>query len=206
MNTQERKKIIEKVGFKIKNNKIIDETTKEQLKIYEQDRFFAKKYKSEKAEIYIKSTNFITIKRKNMIIEIKETQEEQIIKIKNKNDKIIITTTIEGMMYKIGSINIVGIINNEIIKKEYTQRIEKAEINKTILNLQEITPKKITELLTKNIKAEKIELIKALIEENTKKILEKFNENIDKYIRSLNKENEKEKIKTLEKYKKKNII
>ena len=206
MNTQERKNIIEKVGFKIKDNKIIDETTKEQLKISERDRNFAKKYKSEKSEIYIKSTNSITIKRKNLLIEIKETSGEQTIKIKNNNNKIMITTTIEGMMYKIGSINIVGIINNELIKKEYTQRIEKAEINKTTLNLQEISPKRITELLTKNIKMEKIEIIKALIEENTKKILENFNENIDKYIKSLNEEYEKEKIKTLKKYKQRNYI
>lgn len=203
MNTQERINIIEKAGYKINNNEIIDIITKEQLKLCEQDRLFYRKYKSNDSEIYIRSNNKITIKRNNLEIKVKETQDEQIVKIKNKNNQLIITTTIEGMMYKVGSIKIIGIINNEIIKKEYIQRIEKAEINNKIINLQEVSSKLISDILMQNIRFEKYEIIKDIIEENIKKIIKVLNENINRYIKGVQLEKDTEKIKILEKYKKK---
>ena len=203
MNTQERRKIIEKAGYKINNNEIIDTVTNEQLKLCEQDRLFFRKYKSNNSEIKIKNTNKITIKRNNLEIKIKETEGEQIIKIKNKNNQLIITSTIEGLMYKVGSITIIGLINKEIIKKEYIQRIEKAEINNKIINLQEITPRLISDILMKNIKIDNQELIKNIIEENIEKIIKVLNENISKYINAVQSENDIEKKKILEKYMKK---
>ena len=201
MNSLERKTLIEQTGFKIKNNEIVDLKTKEQLKKTEQDNI-AKKYKSTTSEIYIKGINEITIKRKDTIIKIKEKEDEQIITLKDKDTKIKIITTLEKMMYKIGSIKIIEIAN-ETTTTEYIQRIEKTEINNFVLCLRNTTPQTIRELLTKNMKTKKIEILKPIIEENAKKIIDYLNENLNIYIESLEKSqpNEKIKLNILKQYK-----
>lgn len=197
MNTKERKKIIEDAGFKIKNNKIIDIESKEQLKINEQDKYFALRYVGASSEIYIKNTNQIKIRRKNITFELKETETEQVVKLKDSTGTIKIITTLEGMMYKVGSIKIIEKTNEKMIEKEYIQRIEQTEINNKTLPLNTST-EKIIELLTKNIGNKKI--IKLLLEENIKKIKKCLNENINKYIVGLEIEKQYEKIKILKKY------
>ena len=198
MNSLERKKLIEQTGFKIKNNEIIDLKTQEQLTKTEHDNI-SKRYISKTSEIYIKGINKITIKRNSTTIELNDTQEEQIITLQDKNTLIKIITTLEGMMYKVGSIKIIETINDKKTEKEYTQRIEQTEINDKVLPL-ETNPHLIVQLLTQNIKSKKIEILKPLIEENIKKILNTLNQNINKYIKGLEVEKEQEKIKKLKQF------
>ena len=198
MNTKERKRIIEQLGFKIKNNEILDETTNEILQQNEQDKIFIKKYIGENSEIHIKGPNQLTIKRKNITFTIKEFYGEQIITLQDKTSTIEITSTLEGMMYKIGSIKIKETTNKKSKTSKYIQRIEQAEIDGIILVLEECNPELIANILIKNITIKPI--IKPIIKDNIIKILNHLKENKTKYLEGLEPEKDKHRIKILKQY------
>ena len=203
---QNRINFVEQIGFIITNTTIRDIQNGEELKIVEEGQYFGKKYQGNKKTIIFKNSGEVYVKiNENQTLTLSGTTNEELITIKNKSKKTQILTTIEGMMYKVGSIIIKE--NNNILV--FTQRIEKGEIYINIngqttyieLKLQECTKENIINYILRYIDIEKIIQIIDILKQNVEKINNCLIENIDKYIEGLEIEDKNNFLPILKQYK-----
>lgn len=203
---QNRINFIEQMGFKITNKTIKDIQNGEELNIIEEGQYFGKKYQGNKKTIIFKNSGEVSVKiNENQTLTLSGTTNEELITIKNKNKKTQILTTIEGMMYKVGSITIRE--NNNIFS--FIQRIEKGEIHAHIngqtiykeLKLQECTKENIINYILRYIDIESVKQMLELLKQNVEKINNCLMENIDKYIEGLEIEKNQTRLETLKNYK-----